>query len=79
MSCPQQHWTAPPPRWVKSSRSTEKEECVELARLEGAVGIRDSKSPDPAVVLTIEPDGWNGFLVGVKRGRYDLPRATAKL
>ncbi|MEU4821417.1 DUF397 domain-containing protein [Actinomadura citrea] len=36
-----------PPVWRKSSRSTQgtSEQCVELAQLPHAVGIRDSKAP----------------------------------
>ncbi|GAB2847607.1 hypothetical protein GCM10022221_53770 [Actinocorallia aurea] len=36
----------PDPRWRKSSHSTGSgDNCVELAALAGAVGVRDSKNP----------------------------------
>ncbi|RKS78827.1 uncharacterized protein DUF397 [Actinomadura pelletieri DSM 43383] len=37
-----------PPTWRKSSRSTQgtSGECVEVARLTQAIGVRDSKRPE---------------------------------
>jgi hypothetical protein len=34
--------------------------CIEVARIDGTIQLRDSKNPDmPAVVFT--PDEWTGF------------------
>ncbi|MGH3872775.1 MAG: DUF397 domain-containing protein [Pseudonocardiaceae bacterium] len=41
-------------RWHKSSRSTDKANCVEVAVTGGAVAVRDSKHPTGAT-LTVTP------------------------
>ncbi|MBW8485964.1 DUF397 domain-containing protein [Actinomadura parmotrematis] len=43
--------TPTPATWRKSSHSNTERECVELAALGGAVGIRDSKAPDAGTLL----------------------------
>ncbi|HLI41026.1 MAG TPA: DUF397 domain-containing protein [Streptosporangiaceae bacterium] len=54
--------------WRKSRRSGNAANCVEVAGLPGAVGVRDSKDPDgPALVLT--RDAWRAFAGRVKDGR----------
>ncbi|WP_082859802.1 DUF397 domain-containing protein [Alloactinosynnema sp. L-07] len=37
--------------WRKSSFSDHQLDCVEVAFVGGAVGVRDSKRPGPAIVL----------------------------
>lgn len=59
-------------RWMKSSACTYGD-CVEMRSCDGHVQLRDSKNPE--VVLTITPDDWQAFLVGVKRNEFDLPTA----
>ncbi len=60
--------------WKKSSRSSHAGNCVEVAELpEGAIGVRDSKDTGPgSAVLTLSRAAWNGFLVGIKAGEFDL-------
>jgi hypothetical protein len=42
--------------WRKLSHSgSDGGECVELARMEGEVAVRDSKDPDGAVLLVPRP------------------------
>ncbi|WP_434740842.1 DUF397 domain-containing protein [Micromonospora sp. SH-82] len=55
------------PRWRKSSRSGNGNNCVEVAdNLPDVVGLRDSKDPTgPA--LTFEPAAWSRFVQGVKQ------------
>ncbi|WP_433466124.1 DUF397 domain-containing protein [Spirillospora sp. CA-128828] len=55
------------PLWRKSSRSTEgtSEQCVELAQLPNAVGIRDSKAPG-AGHLSLTPRAFADLLAQVK-------------
>jgi Domain of unknown function (DUF397) len=65
--------TAPQPAgavWRTSSRSNGQGQCVEVARLDQAVAVRDSKHPTTAV-LTFTPAQWTAFLEGAKAGDFD--------
>jgi len=58
--------------WRKSSYSSANGgACVEVARLPGAVAVRDSKDPD-GVALAFAPDEWLVFTAGIKVGEFDL-------
>ncbi|GAA3029299.1 DUF397 domain-containing protein [Streptomyces glomeratus] len=56
-------------RWLRSSRSTGMNNCVETARpgsgpWQGLVAVRDSKNvTGPALLFT--PDAWKEFLAGL--------------
>ncbi|OMI40396.1 DUF397 domain-containing protein [Streptomyces sparsogenes] len=57
-------------KWVKSSYSNGHEgECVEfapdIARISGAVPVRDSKNPN-GTVLVFSVDAWDMFTVAVR-------------
>jgi hypothetical protein len=57
-------------QWFKSSRSASKADCVEVAFVEGAVGVRDSKNPTgPALVFT--PAEWDAFTASVHGGEFN--------
>ncbi|WP_225730474.1 MULTISPECIES: DUF397 domain-containing protein [unclassified Nocardia] len=60
-------------KWFKSSRSSGKDTCVEVAYLDGGVvGVRDSKNPTgPALVFA--PAEWDAFLAGARDGEFDRP------
>jgi len=60
-------------QWFKSSKSPNKDACVEVAWLNGDhVGVRDSKNPTgPALVFT--PSEWDAFAGGVKGGKFNRP------
>ncbi|MFI0410313.1 DUF397 domain-containing protein [Actinomadura sp. 3N508] len=53
--------------WRKSSRSGgDGSHCVELARLSGDIGVRDSKDPHGPKLL-ITPDTFRALMAGLKR------------
>ncbi len=56
-------------RWRKSSRSGEGN-CVEVAFVQHAVLVRDSKDPD-GPVLTFTHAEWNSFLGTLPAGAGD--------
>lgn len=60
------------PVWRKSSYSGGNGgQCVEVADLDPAVGVRDSKNPTgPA--LMFDRDAFAAFIGGVKSGEFDL-------
>ncbi|MGW4773051.1 DUF397 domain-containing protein [Nocardia sp. NPDC004278] len=59
-------------KWFKSSRSGGGKDCIEVAFIEGHVGVRDSKNPGgPALVFT--PSEWDAFTAGVSGGEFERP------
>lgn len=58
------------PRWRTSSASGGGE-CVEVAFADEGVLVRDSKSPEGAL-LSFTPREWEAFVIGVHRGEFDL-------
>ncbi len=59
--------------WHKSSRSNGNggNNCVEVAVVASAVGVRDSKNPD-GPVLRFDPAAWQVFLSDAKLGNFDV-------
>jgi hypothetical protein len=57
-------------KWRKSTRSGTNGNCVEIAQLDTAVAVRDSKNPTGAV-LVFTPTEWDAFLGGAKDGEFD--------
>jgi hypothetical protein len=58
--------------WKKSTRST-KDNCVEVAFIDGGVGVRDSKDRSHGPVLTFTAAEWEAFTGGVRDGEFDRP------
>ncbi|WP_192764047.1 DUF397 domain-containing protein [Actinomadura algeriensis] len=57
--------------WRKSRRSQQSGECVEVAAVQDAVGVRDSKDPvGPKVVL--HPSAFRRLIADVRDGLHDL-------
>jgi hypothetical protein len=44
---------------------------VEVAFVEGAVAVRDSKQPG-GPILVFTPEEWDAFVAGAKDGEFDL-------
>ncbi|GIJ47208.1 DUF397 domain-containing protein [Virgisporangium aliadipatigenens] len=58
--------------WQKSSRSGPySDNCVEIAFVDGAIAMRDSKHPT-GPVLVFTPAEWDAFVEGAKDGEFDL-------
>lgn len=58
--------------WRKSAHSgAHTDNCVEIAFVDRAVAVRDSKNPD-GPVLIFTPDEWDAFVGGAKDGEFDL-------
>jgi hypothetical protein len=55
--------------WRKSSLSGGEGQCVEVAFLDEAVAVRDSKDKT-GPVLVFTPGEWSAFVGGVERGEF---------
>lgn len=56
-------------KWIKSSRSADNQQCVEV-RFAGAVGVRDSKDRS-GPTLDVDAGAWRAFVTTVRAGQYD--------
>ncbi|BBH64849.1 hypothetical protein ACTI_15340 [Actinoplanes sp. OR16] len=57
--------------WFKSSKSGAAGHCVEVAFLENATAVRDTKADGAGPVLAFTPPEWEAFISGVKAGEFD--------
>ncbi|MBV9142275.1 MAG: DUF397 domain-containing protein [Pseudonocardiales bacterium] len=55
-------------RWRKSSYSTDKANCVEVAVVGRVVALRDSKHPAGGAVI-VTPRAWGAFTAAVRTGQ----------
>ena len=58
-------------RWIKSSYSQTQNDCVELARFEGRIGVRDSKKGDASPVLEFSVTQFATLVTETKAGEFD--------
>ncbi|MEU8342114.1 DUF397 domain-containing protein [Spirillospora sp. NPDC048832] len=61
------------PQWRKSSRSSDgtSGQCVEVARLDNAIGLRDSKAPGGSH-LSLTAEDFTKLIASAKRDQLDL-------
>jgi hypothetical protein len=58
--------------WQKSNRSGPySDDCVEVAFVDDAVAVRDSKNQDGPVLLFTHSE-WDAFVAGAKDGEFDV-------
>lgn len=57
--------------WRRSSTSAGNGDCVEVAFVDDAIAVRDSKHPDGPILLFTQGE-WDAFVGGAKDGEFDL-------
>ena len=55
--------------WRKSTKTQQNGQCVEVARVADAIGIRDSKDPT-GPILVFTRDEFAAFLDGAMKGEF---------
>ncbi|MET9292535.1 DUF397 domain-containing protein [Streptomyces sp. NPDC003077] len=55
--------------WQKSSFSSDRDDCLELGRLNGTIAVRESD--DPEAVITTSTEKMRAFLSSIKTDKFD--------
>ena len=58
-------------RWRKAGIS-DSGGCVEVAYVDGVVGVRDTKDRGKGPILTFTEHEWNCFIRGVENREFDI-------
>jgi hypothetical protein len=58
-------------RWVKSTRSSGSNGCVECRLIDARIAVRDSKLGEASPVLAFGSGAWQSLLSGVKADELD--------
>jgi hypothetical protein len=58
-------------RWIKSSRSEQSGNCVELAAINDVIFVRDSKLGDASPILSFVPDRLTALLDAIRDNTFD--------
>jgi hypothetical protein len=57
--------------WRKATKSGQNGQCVEVARDDDTIKVRDSKNPN-GPVLSFTRAEWEAFLDGASKGEFNL-------
>jgi hypothetical protein len=58
--------------WRRSSQSGEDcDNCVEVAFVDDAIAVRDSRTPDGPILIFTQAE-WEAFVGGAKDGEFDV-------
>ncbi len=57
--------------WLSSSQGDGKDGDVQIAFVDGYIGMRDGRFPD-GPVLVFTPAEWRAFVLGARDGEFDL-------
>lgn len=56
--------------WLKSRACQDGDSCIEVARADGRIGVRDSENGDDGPVLFLGEHGWRMFIAQVRAGGF---------
>ncbi|GLW32973.1 DUF397 domain-containing protein [Actinoplanes regularis] len=62
-------------KWRKSNTSGDGG-CVEVAHVDGVIGVRDTKDNGTGPILMFNEREWTAFLAGSRNGEFNLDQLT---
>ena len=60
-----------PSEWIKATRSTNDNACVEMRRHDDRIEVRDTKQGESGPILSFTTSEWTAWLDGAKGGEFD--------